>query len=309
MLYDLIIIGAGPAGLSAAIYVARKKLNTIILTKNVGGQSLLAGTIENYFGIKAISGADLIQKGKEQVEALGVPIKEGVEVARLAKVKDNFEVILKNGEKFQAKSLIIASGKKPRPLGAIGEKEFTGKGVSYCATCDAPLFKDKDVAVIGGGNAGLDAALDLTKYANKIYVLEFGLKIIGDELTQGKLKKTGKVEFITDAATKEIKGDKFVQGLIYQNRKTGQKKELKVQGVFINIGQIPSSDFIKGFLELNPKREIMIDHISNETSIEGIYAAGDITDIPHKQCIVAAGEGAKAALSVYNYLVKGSQTS
>lgn len=300
--YDLIIIGAGPAGLQAAIYAARKKLNTIILTENVGGQSLLAGTIENYAGVKAISGPDLIQIMKEQVRELGVLIKEGVEVEKLTKIEDNFEVTIKNNERFQTKSLIIASGKKPRSLNVPGEKEFTGKGVSYCSICDAPLFAGKDVAVIGGGNAGLDAAMDLTKYANKIYVLEFGLKIIGDELTQEKLRKTGKVEFITDAAVKEIKGDKFVQSLIYQDRKTGETKELKVQGVFINIGQIPSSDFIKGFLELNARHEIMIDHITNETSIVGAYAAGDITDIPHKQCIIAAGEGAKAVLSVYKYL-------
>lgn len=303
-MYELIIIGGASAGLTSAIYAARKKLNVLILTEKVGGQSLLTDNIENYPGFKKITGPELIEKMRQQVEALGVAIKQGIKVVSLAKIKENFEVKARSGQNFQAKALIIATGKKPRPLNVPGEKELTGRGVSYCSLCDAPLFKEKDVAVIGGGNAGLEAASDLTKYAKKIYVLEFGSKIIGDELTQEKLRQTGKVEFITDAATQEIKGEKFVEALIYQHRKTGKKKELAVQGVFINIGQIPSTDFVKDFLELNSQAEIVIDPLTNQTSMKGVFAAGDVTNIPYKQCIIAAAEGAKAALSAYHYLTQ-----
>lgn len=304
MVYDIIIIGSASAGLTAAIYAARKKLSFIVLTEKVGGQSLLTDDIENYPGFQRISGYDLVVKMKEQAEGLGAKIQEGKMAVSIKKTDGDFEVETKDGEKFEAKSLIIATGKRPRPLNVPGEKEFTGKGVSYCSICDAPLFGGKDVAVIGGGNAGLEAAMDLTKYANKIYVLEFGAKIIGDEATQEKLRQTGKVEFITEAATKEVKGDQFVQSLVYENRKTGEQKELKVQGVFVNIGQIPSSDFVKGFLELNERGEIIIDPKTNQASIEGVFAAGDVTDIKYKQCVIAAGEGAKAALSVYEYIQK-----
>lgn len=302
MVYDLIIIGGASAALSAAIYAARKKLNTLILTGKVGGQSLLTDSIKNYPGFKEISGYDLIVKFREQAESFGAKIQEGKLVESIAKNGDNFEVKTNDGQSFEAKSIIVATGKRPRNLDVPGEKEFANKGVSYCSTCDAPLFGEKDVAVIGGGNSGLEAAMDLTKYANKIYVLEFGPKIIGDEATQEQLRETKKVEFITDAATKEIRGNKFVDSLIYEDRKSGEKKDLKIQGIFVEIGQIPSSDFTKGFLQMNPRGEIIIDLKTNQTSVEGIFAAGDVTDVLYKQCIIAAGEGAKAALSAYKYL-------
>ena len=239
---------------------------------------------------------------REQAEGVGVEIKEGQAVVKIEKAGAHFKVFTKEGEKFETKTIIIATGKKPRTLNVAGEKEFISKGVSFCSICDAPLFNEKDVAVVGGGNSGLEAAWDLTKYANKIYVLEFGPEIKGDELTREKLKQTNKVEFIIEAAVKEIKGGKFVEGLIYEDKKTGRQKELKVSGVFINIGQIPSSDFVKKFLELNEWGEIIINPRTNETSVRGIYAAGDVTDVISKQCIVAASEGAKAALGVYKYL-------
>jgi thioredoxin-disulfide reductase len=305
MMYDLIIIGGASAGLTSAIYAARKKLNTIILTEKIGGQSLLTDNIENYPGFKLISGLELIKKMREQVEALGVEIKEGEKINTLRNTNDGFEAETeKGGEVFRARSLIIASGKKPRLLNVPGEKELTGKGVSYCSICDAPLFSGKDVVVVGGGNAGLESAMDLTKYANKIYVLEFMPKLAGDESTQEKLRQTGKVEFITNVATKEIKGKDFVEALVYEDRQTKERKELKAGGVFVNIGQIPSSDFVKDFLELNNQKEIVIDSKTNQTSVEGVFAAGDVTDIAYKQCIIAAAEGAKAALSAYNYLLR-----
>lgn len=292
------------AGLASALYAARKKINVIVLTSKTGGQSLLTDNIENYPGFMKISGQELTNRVKEQVESLKVEIREGIEVVEIAKINDGFDVKERNGEIFQARALIIASGKNPRRLNAPGEQEFTSKGVTYCSICDAPLFQGKDVAVVGGGNSGLEAAMDLTKYANKIYVLESRQKISGDELTQDKLRKTGKVEFVVNAAVKEIKGDKFVELLIYEDSDSKEQKELKVQGVFINIGHIPSTEFVKGFLRLNEKNEIIIDHQTNQTSVEGVFAAGDVTGVPFKQCIIAAGEGAKAALSAHSYLLK-----
>lgn len=304
MIYDLIIIGGGPAGLAAAIYSARKKLNFKILTQRIGGEQLFAtGKIENYPGIPEISsGLEFINKLKEHLKKYDVEIEEGQEVVKIEKKGDNFLIKTKIGSEYQAKTIIVASGKRPRKLGVPGEKEFEGRGVSYCSICDAPLFKDKMVAVIGGGNAGLDSAMDLTKYAKKIYLLEFGPRIIGDAATQEKLKETGKVEFIVMAQTKEIKGDKFVTSLIYEDRNTKEEKELLVQGVFIHVGSVTSVDFAKDFLKLTPNNEIIIDPKTNQTSVEGVFAAGDITDVRWKQIVVASGEGVKALLSAYDYL-------
>ena len=300
-LYDITIIGAGPAGLSAAIYAARKKLKIAILADQAGGQALLTNIIENYAGIKSISGADLISSMRSKVEDYGVEIMEGVRIREIIRRKNDFEI--KSAENsYKTKTILIATGETPRRLNVPGEKELEGKGISFCSICDAPLFADKDVAVVGGGNAGFDAALDLTKYANKIYVLEFSDKLLGDELTQEKLRRSEKVTFILNAATKEIKGKDKVEELIYEDRKTGKIYNLKVGGVFEAIGSIPGTDFVKDLLKLNDKKEVVINLEANTTSVPGIFAAGDVTNIPFKQCIIAAGEGAKAALNVYNYL-------
>lgn len=302
-LYDLVIIGAGHAGLAAAIYAARKKLNTVILTKKIGGQSLLTNKIENYPGLKLISGAELIAASQKQAESYGVKIIEGVKIKQIKENNNKFE-LLTSQNSYQAKTVLITSGKIPRHLNVAGEKELTGKGISFCSICDAPLYSNKDVAVVGGGNAGLDAALDLTKYANKIYVLEFADRLLGDELTQEKLRKSNKVTFILNAATKEIKGEKIVESLVYQDRKTEQMQTLKVGGVFVAIGVVPSTGFVKDLLKLNKQKEIVIDLATNATNIPGIFAAGDVTNVVFEQCVIAAGEGAKAALNIYNYLLK-----
>ncbi len=301
MLYDLIIIGAGPAGLSAGLYAGRKKLKTAILTKQIGGQSL-SYTIENYPGLMEISGLELVEKTKKQVEKYNIEIKDSTAISAIDKKNGNFSVKTESGDSFEAKAIIIASGKIPRELEVPGAREFGGKGVSFCTICDAPLFAGKSVAVIGGGNAALMAAMDLISYAEKIYVLQHRERFIGDEILQEKLKNSGKVEFIADAETKEIKGKNFVEGLVYENLKTGEKKELAVGGVFVNIGYIPNTAFVKNFLKLNEKKEIIIDPWTGETSVKGIFAAGDATKIPFKQYIIAAGEGAKAALSAYHYI-------
>ena len=304
MAYDLIIIGGGPAGITAGIYAARKKLRTLLVAKRFGGQMNEAHAVENYPGITVMSGVDLTKKFIENLKKFDIEIKEGKNVREIQVAENKFEVIFEDGEHLDARSIIIASGKNPRPLKVLGEEKFLGKGVTYCSICDVPLFKGKDVVVIGGGNAGLDTALDLTKYANRVYVLEFIDKLLGDNLTQERLKATGKVEFITSAATKELKGKKLLEGLVYEDRKSGEIKELKVQGVFVEIGYVPSSGFIKDLVKFNKAGEIVINQKDNSTKTPGIFAAGDVTDIIYKQIIIACSEGAKAALSAYNYLTK-----
>ena len=203
-----------------------------------------------------------------------------------------------------AKSIIIASGRDPRPLEVPREKEFLGRGVSYCTTCDAPLFQDKTVAIIGGGNAGFEAALELTKYCPKIYILEVSSKVGADEINQERAKNSGKIEVILNAKVKEIKGKEKVTSLIYENLHKKEKKELPVEGVFVEIGSIPATGFLKDLVDFNEQDEIKINPKTCETKTPGLFAAGDVTDVKDKQIIVAAGEGAKAALSAYEYLQK-----
>lgn len=302
MVYDIVIIGGATSGLTAGIYAARKKLNAVILTKEIGGQTLQTESIENFPGFEKISGPELIDKIKEQVQKYGLPIKSGIEVKSISKTDDIFEIATNTPDEIKAKSVIIATGKNPRRLNAPGEKEFENKGVVYCSTCDAPLFGGKDVAVAGSGNSGLNSAFDLLKYANNIYVLESADTIKGDEFLQEKLKKSGKVIFMTGVDIKEIKGAKFMEEVVYLDKKSGEEKSLKAQGLFVNVGWSPSSSFVKGFLKTNEYEEIIIDLKTNETSVKGVFAAGDVTDVKYKQCVIAAGEGAKAALSAYDYL-------
>src|SRR3989338_236461 len=302
MIYDLVIIGGATSGLTAGIYAARKKLNAVILTKEIGGQTLQTESIENFPGFEKISGPELIEKKKEQVLKYGLPIKSGTEVKSISKTGGVFEISTNANDKITAKSVIIATGKNPRRLNAPGEKEFENKGVVYCSTCDAPLFGGKIVVVAGGGNSGLNSAFDLLKYANNIFVLEVSDKIIGDEFLQEKLKASGKVEFMTGAEIKAIKVSSFMEEIVYLDKKTGEEKTLKAQGIFVNVGWSPSSAFVKGFLETNEYDEIITDPKTSETSVKGVFASGDVTDVKYKQCVIAAGEGAKAALSAYDYL-------
>ena len=301
-MFELIIIGGGPAGITAGIYAARKKLNTLIISKDFIGQVGKAFLIENYPGFKKISGVNLSEKLKKHLEKFRIDINEGEEVIKIKKKKGIFEVITSQKDRYFTKSVIVASGGDPRPLEVPGEKEFIGKGVSYCSTCDSPLFKEKIVAVIGGGNSGLEAALDLARYAKKIYILEFSSEIKADEFNYEKVKQNKEIEVICSASVKEIKGDKFVKSLIYQDKNSKKTKELRVDGVFIQIGNIPATGFVKGLVSFNEKDEIEINPETNETRTPGLFAAGDVTSVPHKQIIIAAGEGAKAALSSHNYL-------
>lgn len=302
MVYDLIIIGGGPAGITAGIYAARKKLKALLITKEWGGQIVKANEIENWPGTKTISGIDLIKNMTEHLKKFEIEIKEDREVINLNKKGDNF-LVRDNETEYEAKSIIVATGKIPRALNIPGEEEFKGKGVSICATCDAPMFKDKDVAVIGGGNSGFSTAMDLVKYTKKLYILEFFEQMKGDPINKERLEKTGKVEFITNAAMKEIKGTKFVESLVYEDRKTSKDIEIKVQGVFISIGMEAKAGFAEKLVELNKIGEIVIDK-DNYTKMPGLFAAGDITDIKYEQIIIACGEGAKAVLAATNFLEK-----
>ncbi len=296
MKHELIIIGADAAGLTAGIYAGRKKVETLILTKKMGGQALLTDSMENYPGFLKVSGLELINKITEQVKKFEVPIEEDEVISVSGKI-GNFVVKTKEGKEYTAKKILVASGSRWRPLNVPGEKEFMGKGVSVCTICDAPFYSDKAVAVVGGGNSAFESVRDLLAYARKIYVLQHSEKFKGDELFLEELKKEKKVEFITMAETKEIRGDKLVEGIVFEDLRTGENKELKVNGVFVNIGRIPNSSLVKDFVELNKYGEIVINSRTNETSVPGVFAAGDVSDTRYKQFVIAAAEGAKAALS------------
>jgi alkyl hydroperoxide reductase subunit F len=301
-IYDLIIIGGGPAGMSAGIYGAREKLNILLITKDFGGQmKRKAVEIENYPGFKKISGQELIQKFKEHLEKFKIPIVIDKTI-KVKKEEESFLVLTEGKKEFRSLAVIVASGADPRPLEVPGEKEFIGQGVSYCVTCDGIFYKDKTAAVIGGGNAGFEAALFLAKIAKKIYILEFGSEVKADKVNQEKAKKAKNIKLITNTGLKEIKGEKFVELVVYQDNKTKELKKIEADGVFIEIGSIPATDFVKGLVEFNEKDEIKINSKTGETNIPGLFAAGDITDEKYKQIVVAAAQGTKAVLSASRYL-------
>jgi NADH-dependent peroxiredoxin subunit F len=298
-MYDVIIIGAGPAGLSAAVYATRQQLNVLILTKNIGGQILWSYDVENYLGFKKISGAELVEKFFEHLKEYKAEIKEDESVESIDKRDKHFSVKT-DKEIYEGKTIIVTSGKEPRKLNVTGEEKLSGKGVSYCATCDGLFFKDQVVAVVGGGNAGIDSVIQLDKIAKKIYVIEVLDELKADKMSIEQAKKSEKVKIMINTKVKEIKGDKEVSSIIVENKEG--EKELKVDGVFVEIGSLPSVDFVKD-LKKNKFNEIIINN-KNETNIPGIFAAGDVTDVPEKQAIIAAGEGAKAALSAFRFLSK-----
>lgn len=303
-MYDLIIIGGGPAGIAAGIYAARQKLNTLLIAKGFGGQmARKAVDIENYPGFKKISGLELIQKFEKHLRKQKIDIERD-SVTKIKKVGKNFSVLTGSRKKFQAKAVIVASGADPRLLEVPGEKKFIGRGVSYCVQCDAPFFTDKKVVVIGGGNAGLEAALALSSYAKKIYILEFKSEGGADQIIQERAEKTAKIKVITSAALKKIQGKDFVESIVYQDRNSQELQTLEAEGVFVEIGSIPATGFVKDLVDFSERDEIKIDPKTNMTCTPGLFAAGDVTDVKHKQIVVACGEGVKAALSVYDYLQK-----
>ena len=286
--------------MTAGIYASRKKLKTLLIAKNFGGlMSGKAVTIENYPGFEEISGSELIERFEKHLKKQKIDIEKD-SITKIQKSDNDFSVLTGKKKEFQSQAIIIASGSEPRTLGLVEEKEFIGRGVSYCSTCDGPFFSDKDVAVIGGGNAGFETAVFLTGYAKKVYILEAGKEVRADEILQEKAGKTNKIEVFIDASVKKIEGEKFVKSLVFEQNK--ELKTLAVEGIFVEIGYKPATSFVKDLVELNEKGEIVIDFKTNQTRTPGLFAAGDSSNVLYKQIVVAAGEGAKAALSAYNYL-------
>ena len=313
MLYDVIIIGGGPAATAAAVYTARKRLKTLLITESFGGQSIVSDDIQNWIGEPHISGFDLAKKFEAHVRAFPdmVEIKMPEKVTEIKSTKCqigesricDFEVKTDKNS-YEGKSIILASGARRRKLGIPGEEKFEGKGVAYCSTCDAPLFSGKKVAVVGGGNAGLEAVIDLFPYAEEVHIMEYGESLKGDPVTQEEVKKNPKLKgIIFNAKTLEIQGDKFMTGVKYEDTKTGEEKILPADGVFVEIGSIPNSEMVKNFLELDKYGQVIIDSKHATTSHPGVFAAGDITDDPYKQNNISAGDAVKAALAAYNYLL------
>ncbi|MBS3172449.1 thioredoxin-disulfide reductase [Candidatus Woesearchaeota archaeon] len=303
--YDVIIVGGGAAGLTAAIYTCRKKLKTAVISLDLGGQTMLTNHIENYPGFDLIPGPELMSKFEQQASKFGAEIIMG-EVESIKKKKNSFSVELKTKEKYESKTVILAFGKTARRLNIPGEDKFFGRGVSTCATCDAPFYKEKTVAVIGGGNSALEAAELLTQFAKKVYLTHRRKEFRADEITIDKIKKMKKIEILLDYLPKEVKGDKFVESFVIENTKTKEQKILKVDGVFVEIGYELKTDWLKNLTKLTELGEIIIDNRCR-TSQAGIFAAGDVTTVPFKQTIISAGEGAKAGLEAYKY-IKGEAT-
>lgn len=299
-MFDCIIVGGGPAGMSAAVYAKRKKLEILLLTPEFGGQAAKSAEIENYLGFEKIPGPELLAKFLDHIEGLEVESKNET-VQKVEKKDVGFLVKTDEGE-YETKTVLIASGKTPRLLDIPGEKEFMGKGVSYCAICDGPLFHDKVVVVAGGGNSALDAAIEIEKYAAKVYIINLNEQFQGDEVRKDHVSASKKIEVIAKAQISELKGDNLLKSLFYKNLKSGENKEIACHGLFVEIGWEPATDFAEHLVKINSLKEIEIDS-ENKTSLEGVFAAGDVTDIKEKQIIIAAGEGAKAALNVWQYLV------
>ncbi len=298
-MHDLIIIGAGPAGITASVYAARKKMDFLVLTRDIGGQAAWSGDIENYTGYQFITGPELAQKFEEHMRKYNIPVKDNEQVKEVRKT-DNLIAVITDKKTYEAKTVIIASGKRTRELGVAGEKEYKNKGITYCATCDGPLFSGKDVAVIGGGNSALDATLQMVKIASKVYLINITEGLGGDEVMREQVEKSQLVTVINNAQVTGIIGDKMVTGISV--RKQGKEETFPVKGVFVEIGLLPNSEFIQGVAK-NQRLEVMIN-ARNETNIPGVFAAGDVTDVPEKQIIIAAGEGSKAALSAFRYLIQ-----
>lgn len=303
LIYDLVIIGGGPAGMTAAVYAARKRLKTLLISKDLGGQVLLTSEVENYMGYHYIEGRQLVDKFKEQVRHFPIDQEIGEEVEKLSKEGEIFSILTRGGKKFRGKTVIIASGKKSRSLNVSGEKRLIGRGVSYCSICDAPFFEGKEVAVIGGGNSAFEAALDLVKIASKIYLVDIASSWSADPVLLEQIEKEKKVTSFPRHKVKEIKGDVRVESITIEPLDGGQIKSLSAEGVFIEIGLVPNSEFAASLVKLNQAGEVVVD-CSNHTSIPGLFAAGDVSSVPEKQIIIAAGEGAKATLTAHQYLLR-----
>ncbi len=303
--FDLLIVGGGPAGSAAAIYSARKGIRTGVVAERFGGQVLDTMGIENFISVKETEGPKLVAALEQHVKSYEVDVMNLQRAAALVP-GELIEVKLDSGASLKAKSVVIATGARWRELNVPGEKEYRNKGVAYCPHCDGPLFKGRRVSVVGGGNSGVEAAIDLAGIVGHVTLLEFDARLRADEVLQRKLRSLPNVTIITDAQTTEVTGDgNKVNGMRYTDRKSGESKSLELEGIFVQIGLLPNTDWLKGTVALSPRGEIEVD-ARGQTSVPGVFAAGDVTTVPYKQIIIAMGEGSKAALSAFDHLIRTS---
>jgi NADH-dependent peroxiredoxin subunit F len=298
----LIIVGGGPSGMTAAVYAARKQLNTLLISNDIGGQVMWTNSVENYPGFQFIEGDELMTKFQQQVDQFPIDQKIGFNVGLVKKAEGGFEVSTEKGDKYQGKAVILASGKRPRKLNVPGETELIGRGITYCSVCDGPDFTGQRVAVIGGGNSAIEAALDMIPAAGHVDIVSVS-PLTGDPIMIKKMSAAGNLTVYTEQQTEKILGTDKVEGIIIRDIKTGNTKQLDVTGVFVEIGLVPNSDMVKDLVKLNRVGEVPVN-CASETGVPGLFAAGDVTDVPEKQIVIAAGEGAKALLQAHRYLRK-----
>ena len=303
--YDLLILGGGPAAMNAAVYAARKMMNLAIITKDFGGQIRETSEVENWLGFQSINAKDLADSFEEHVKGFDIPVSLGTFITEVKRDVDAFKVLTDDSKMYSSRTLIIATGKRHRPLNVPGENELLGRGVAYCATCDAPFFKGKKVVVAGGGNSAFTTAVDLLKVGADVTLVNFIKGWQADESLQERMKQTDKVSLLDYHQIVKIEGKDSVAGVVIKNRENNTEKKLRANGVFIEIGLLPNNEPIQNLVELNAHGEIIID-CSCKTNVEGLFAAGDVTTVPYKQIVISAGEGAKAALSAYDYLINKS---
>jgi len=303
MTYDLIIIGGGPAGSAASVYASRKKLRTLLLTDFFGGQSFVSLNIQNWIGTKNISGADLSKNLEEHVkEYAGDTLEIRNERAESLKKNENIFTIKTSNNEYETRTVLISSGSKRKKLSVPGAKKFENKGITYCATCDGPIFTGKDVVVVGGGNAGFETASQLVAYTKSVTILYDEDRPRAEKIIVDKILANEKVKNISCSRIKEIRGNKFVESLICYHTKTGKEKKIKTQGIFVEIGSEPNTNFAEGIIELNKHRQIIVNPKNQRTSVEGIWAAGDCTDGLYHQNNIAAGDAVKALEDIFIYL-------
>ena len=306
--FDVLVVGGGPAGAAAAIYAARKGIRTGVAAERFGGQVLDTMAIENFISVKETEGPKLARALEEHVREYEVDIMNLQRASQLIPAGDDglHRVQFENGGELKAKTLILATGARWREMNVPGEQEYRGRGVAYCPHCDGPLFKGKRVAVIGGGNSGVEAAIDLAGIVAHVTLLEFGEELRADAVLQRKLNSLPNVRVLKMAQTTEVKGDgQKVTGLVYKDRSSEEMHSVELEGIFVQIGLLPNSEWLKGTLELSRFGEIIVD-AKGQTSIPGVFAAGDVTTVPYKQIVIAVGEGAKASLSAFDHLIRSS---
>ena len=301
--YDITVIGAGPAAVSAAIYGARKGLKVAMIGDLVGGQLINTNDIENIIGTPLTNGFDFSQSLEKHLNEYEIAFYKGHKVKKVIKESKDSVLILDDELEVKSKTVIVATGAIWKKLGIDGEDKYAGKGVHYCATCDGPFYRNKDVVIIGGGNSGVEAAIDLSNIAKTITLVEYSSTINADEVLRNKLNRLENVKILTSSAAQSITGNLFAEGLKILNRDSNVVEEIKTDGIFVEIGTVANTSFVSDILDINSNHEIKINSV-NKTSVEGIFAAGDCTDTKYKQVIIAMGEGAKAALSAYEYLIK-----